>query len=388
MNNIWTIIKKELKKYFTDKRMLISLFLPGILIFCMYTIMGNVISNQVNKEYTEFNISIINEPNEFKTFFNNDKWEVHYNNDLSLEEGKNKLSSKELDLYVVYDEDFYNKMLSYDVSSGLKAPQVEIYYNSANEVSSYIYNIYKTYLNSFESAMFNKFDVNGDENIKYDVDNQEDTSVQIISSLVPFLLITFLFTGAMSICSESIAGEKERGTIATLLITPTKRSEIAIGKITSLAITGLVSALISFLGLILSLPKLMGSDTISLSAYNFTSVIAIFGIIVVTVLLFTTILTLVSTYAKSVKEATSYSTPIMIIVMLIGLSNFMTNQSTTNSLLYLIPIYNSIQSLIEVFSLTINPLNYFITMISNIIYIFIGVYVLTRMFNDEKIMFN
>ena len=286
MNNIWTIIKKELKKYFTDK----------------------------------------------------------------------KLSSKELDLYVVYDEDFYNKMLSYVVSSGLKAPQVEIYYNSANEVSSYIYNIYKTYLNSFESAMFNKFDVNGDENIKYDVANQEDTSVQIISSLVPFLLITFLFTGAMSICSESIAGEKERGTIATLLITPTKRSEIAIGKITSLAITGLVSALISFLGLILSLPKLMGSDTISLSAYNFTSVIAIFGIIVVTVLLFTTILTLVSTYAKSVKEATSYSTPIMIIVMLIGLSNFMTNQSTTNSLLYLIPIYNSIQSLIEVFSLTINPL--------------------------------
>ena len=338
--------------------------------------MGNVISNHVNKEYTEFNISIINEPNEFKTFLNNDKWEVHYNNDLSLEEGKNKLSSKELDLYVVYDEDFYNKMLSYDVSSGLKAPQVEIYYNSANEVSSYIYNIYKTYLNSFESAMFNKFDVNG------------DTSIQIISSLVPFLLITFLFTGAMSICSESIAGEKERGTIATLLITPTKRSEIAIGKITSLAITGLVSALISFLGLILSLPKLMGSDTISLSAYNFTSVIAIFGIIVVTVLLFTTILTLVSTYAKSVKEATSYSTPIMIIVMLIGLSNFMTNQSTTNSLLYLIPIYNSIQSLIEVFSLTINPLNYFITMISNIIYIFIGVYVLTRMFNDEKIMFN
>lgn len=388
MNNIWTIIKKELKKYFTDKRMLISLFLPGILIFCMYTIMGNVISNQANKEYTEFNISIINEPNEFKTFLNNDKWEVHYNNDLSLEEGKNKLSSKELDLYVVYDEDFYNKMLSYDVSSGLKAPQVEIYYNSANEVSSYIYNIYKTYLNSFESAMFNKFAVNGDENIKYDVANQEDTSIQIISSLVPFLLITFLFTGAMSICSESIAGEKERGTIATLLITPTKRSEIAIGKITSLAITGLVSALISFLGLILSLPKLMGSDTISLSAYNFTSVIAIFGIIVVTVLLFTTILTLVSTYAKSVKEATSYSTPIMIIVMLIGLSNFMTNQSTTNSLLYLIPIYNSIQSLIEVFSLTINPLNYFITMISNIIYIFIGVYVLTRMFNDEKIMFN
>ena len=47
MHNIWTIIKKELKRFFTDYRILISLFLPGVLIFFIYSFMGNIINNSV-----------------------------------------------------------------------------------------------------------------------------------------------------------------------------------------------------------------------------------------------------------------------------------------------------------------------------------------------------
>jgi sodium transport system permease protein len=71
------------------------------------------------------------------------------------------------------------------------------------------------------------------------------------------LIIMFLFSGAMSIGPDSIAGEKERGTIATLLVTPVKRSEIAIGKVMSLSIISLFSATSSFIGIMLSLPKLL-----------------------------------------------------------------------------------------------------------------------------------
>jgi len=65
---------------------------------------------------------------------------------------------------------------------------------------------------------------------------------KIIASLLPMLMIMFLFSGAMSIGPESIAGEKERGTIATLLVTPVKRKEIAIGKILALSVLSLISA--------------------------------------------------------------------------------------------------------------------------------------------------
>ena len=388
MNTIWTIVKKELKRFFTDPRMLVSLFLPGILIFVIYTLMGDIMTNVISPKVTDFNIYVVNEPNEFSSFLQVEGWNITLNEEnLSKEEILEKIKEKEVDLYVVYEEDFYSKMMAYDSSSSSRAPQIEIYYNTTKDASGLIYSYYTGLLGNVESSLANKFDINSDPSISFDLATSKDTTVYIISMMLPFLLILFLFSGAMAICSESIAGEKERGTIATLLITPAKRSYIVLGKIISLGITGLASSLVSFLGLILSLPSLMGTS-FDFSAYGATTIILILLLIVVTVLMFTTILTIVSTFAKSVKEATSYSTPIMIVVMLVGLSNFMTTSVVGSSLVYLIPIYNVMQCLVSIFSLSVDYINFTICIVSNVIYIALGVFLLTKMFNNEKIIFN
>lgn len=388
MNTIWTIVKKELKRFFTDPRMLVSLFLPGILIFVIYTLMGDIMTNVISPKVTDFNVYVVNEPNEFSSFLQVEGWNITLNEEnLSKEEILEKIKEKEVDLYVVYEENFYSKMMAYDSSSSSRAPQIEIYYNTTNDASGLIYSYYTGLLGNVESSLANKFDINSDPSISFDLATSKDTTVYIISMMLPFLLILFLFTGAMAICSESIAGEKERGTIATLLITPAKRSYIVLGKIISLGITGLASSLVSFLGLILSLPSLMGTS-FDFSAYGATTIILILLLIVVTVLMFTTILTIVSTFAKSVKEATSYSTPIMIVVMLVGLSNFMTTSVVGSSLVYLIPIYNVMQCLVSIFSLSVDYINFTICIVSNVIYIALGVFLLTKMFNNEKIIFN
>ena len=388
MNTIWTIVKKELKRFFTDPRMLVSLFLPGILIFVIYTLMGDIMTNVISPKVTDFNVYVVNEPNEFSSFLQVEGWNITLNEEnLSKEEILEKIKEKEVDLYVVYEENFYSKMMAYDSSSSSRAPQIEIYYNTTNDASGLIYSYYTGLLGNVESSLANKFDINSDPSISFDLATSKDTTVYIISMMLPFLLILFLFSGAMAICSESIAGEKERGTIATLLITPAKRSYIVLGKIISLGITGLASSLVSFLGLILSLPSLMGTS-FDFSAYGATTIILILLLIVVTVLMFTTILTIVSTFAKSVKEATSYSTPIMIVVMLVGLSNFMTTSVVGSSLVYLIPIYNVMQCLVSIFSLSVDYINFTICIVSNVIYIALGVFLLTKMFNNEKIIFN
>ena len=388
MNTIWTIVKKELKRFFTDPRMLVSLFLPGILIFVIYTLMGDIMTNVISPKVTDFNVYVVNEPNEFSSFLQVEGWNITLNQEnLSKEEILEKIKEKEVDLYVVYEENFYSKMMAYDSSSSSRAPQIEIYYNTTNDASGLIYSYYTGLLGNVESSLANKFDINSDPSISFDLATSKDTTVYIISMMLPFLLILFLFSGAMAICSESIAGEKERGTIATLLITPAKRSYIVLGKIISLGITGLASSLVSFLGLILSLPSLMGTS-FDFSAYGATTIILILLLIVVTVLMFTTILTIVSTFAKSVKEATSYSTPIMIVVMLVGLSNFMTTSVVGSSLVYLIPIYNVMQCLVSIFSLSVDYINFTICIVSNVIYIALGVFLLTKMFNNEKIIFN
>ena len=210
----------------------------------------------------------------------------------------------------------------------------------------------------------------------------------IFSMMMPLLLVMLLFSGCMAVAPESIAGEKERGTIATLLITPTKRSHIAIGKILALSIMALISGASSTLGVVLSLPKLMG-DTVSIdgSVYGLTDYLMLAVVILSTVLVFVTVISIISAYAKSIKEAGTYVTPLMILSMLIGLSG-MFGTAASNTALYLIPIFNSVQSMIGIFSFSASIPNMIVTVITNIAFTGIGVFVLTRMFNSERIMFN
>ena len=387
MSKIFVVLKKELRRFFTDRRMLTSIFLPGILIFIIYSLLGGVVTNMMSQQITDYSIHIENEPTEFSMIFDVSDWNVEKNKEaLTKEEAISKISEGSLDLYIIYEEDFYNKILAYDTTLG-KAPDVEIYYNSTIDSSYALYNYVTTYLSQIEAQLANKFDVNTDLNINYDMATEEDISTKIIGMILPFILMTFLISGAMGICSESIAGEKERGTIATLLVTPVRRSDLVIGKIAALGITTMASAFVSFLGLILSLPKLAGAD-FSIDYYGVGPLAILLLVVVVTALFFTTILTIVSTYAKSVKEATSLSGPLTIIVMVVGMSGMMATSANTNLWMYLIPIYNSIQSFTGILNDSINIFAIIITVISNLAYIGLGVFLLTKMFNSEKIMFN
>ena len=105
--------------------------------------------------------------------------------------------------------------------------------------------------------MINKFDINANADGGYDLASDKDITGKIFSMLFPMLLMTFIFSACTSLAPESISGEKERGTLTTLLVTPVRRSEIAIGKILALSILALLSGLSSFTGTALSLPKLM-----------------------------------------------------------------------------------------------------------------------------------
>lgn len=391
MNKILTILKKELFRFFTDKRMLFSLILPGLIIYLLYSVMGNFMTGMLtaDEDYT-YVVYVENDPDALKSFHEVDLYDIEVRDTSELDQLaiKNLIKNKEADLFIIYEDQFIEKITAFDPNSNEVPPQVQIFYNSTSIESSTIYNYYYSSLDFFESSMTNKFDINGDLETSFDLATKEDVSASFITMLLPFILIVFLFSGCMAIAVESIAGEKERGTIATLLVTPTKRSDIAIGKILALSITALFSATSSFIGLIASLPKLMVGVEFSMEMYGIGTYLAVFAIIITTVLLFTVLLSLVSAFSKTVKEATTYAMPIMIINMLVGISSMVKNGATTNNLLYMIPIYNSVQTLTGLFGLSFNFTHFLITVTSNLVVVGIGIYGLTRMFNSEKVMFN
>jgi len=384
--NIVTLIKKELLRFFTDKRMLFSLILPGLMIFVLYSVMGNMTERltSVEDDYT-YQVYVINQPDELKSLNTVDIYDIELTElDAFDQTILDKISEEEIDLFIVYDENFYDNIIVDDYSGD--TPQVEIYFNSTSNESSEIYSYYMTSLNQIESNLSNRFDINAGSNT-YNLASEDDVSIQFIVTLLPFLLMTFLFSGAMSVSTESIAGEKERGTIATLLMTPTKRSEIALGKIISLSIITLVSAFSSFLGLMLSLPKLLNGASVSINMYGMGTYALLLAVLITTVFIYVVLLAIISAYAKTIKEASSLALPFMLINMLIGISS-MIGISSTNVFSYFVPLYNSVQSIVAILSLEVVPLHLGITIISNLVVVGLGVWILTKLFNSEKVMFN
>lgn len=139
---------------------------------------------------TSFDIMIVNQPEEFKQFDTVAGWTITHK-ETTLSEALAEVKNKTLDLVITYEENFYDKMLHYDASSGDKAPQIEMYYNSASTASTMIYDYYQTVLNAFEATISNRFDINGSPDIVYDLANQEDITIRIFTMLLPFLLIIF-----------------------------------------------------------------------------------------------------------------------------------------------------------------------------------------------------
>ena len=389
-SDLFTIIKKEFARFFGDKRMVFTALMPGLLIYALYSFMGDGMTQMHEPEDNYvYEINVVNMPQSLTLLEEIEEIEITKIETKDADAVKEAIREDEADILVVFPENFDADMLTYDVMTATTpAPNVEIYYNSADTESSAAYSIMRETLNQFEQSLANKFDICQGEK-EYDLATDEDVSAMIISMMMPMLVLMMLFTGCLSVSAESIAGEKERGTIATLLVTPMKRRDLALGKMISLSVFGLMSGLSSFLGIMLSLPNLMGGsglETVKFG-YSVADYAVLFVVIITTTLLIVGMISIVSAYAKSVKEASTMASPLMILVSLVGVTNMMSNGMPTELYWYFIPIYNTVQCISGVFSMDYQMLPVIITCVANFVYSGIFVVVLTKMFDSERIMY-
>ncbi len=384
---IWPVMKKELARFFKDRRLcLTTLLLPGLMIYVIYSFMGDALGSQftVSEDYT-YQIEAIHLPDSVAEMSEELPVQFRSIDPSQQADAMNAVQNQELDLLLIFPQDFDAQVAAYDVSSEAAAPNVEIYYNSAATESSEAYDQVTALLEAHETAIANKFDINRGSGT-YDLVDEQDLAGMTFASLMPMLIMIFLFSGCMAVAPESIAGEKERGTIATILVTPIHRSELALGKIFSLSIIALLSGLSSTIGVLLSMPKLMGGTDISMTVYGLGDY-AMLGLVVLsTVLLLIALISIISAFAKSTKEAQTLIMPLMIIVMVIGVSG-MFGEPTQDPLLYFIPLYGSVQSMAAIFAFDFNMVHTAICVISTLCYAAACIFVLTRMFHSERIIF-
>ena len=398
------ILSKELKRVFGDKKMVFSLFiLPIILIAGIYGMMFFLVDKQkssINEHVSE--VFVQNMPDNFSELMSKHT-ECNINvipAGESADTYKDKLLDGTYDLVVVFPENFYENFKNADATSAL--PDIKTFYNPSEDNSGEARTRFtETYLEEYKQLLLNErfgslnyamvFSVDAD-NPDMIVQDDGKATGKILGTIIPYLITILIFGGAMGLGVDTIAGEKERGTIANLLISPIKRVDIIMGKIAALAIVSVLSAgvyVISFIGSAVVLSKKSGmGEMFSRLSLNFTSVQIVQFVVLLLglVLLYVGIIGFVSLMAKNIKEAQSFIMPVYILVMFAGMITMYSGDVTSGS--YMIPVYNTSVAFKGIFERTITMNQYLTSTIITYAFAGVMVWLMARAMNSEKIMLN
>lgn len=400
---VLAILKKELKRVFSDKRLVFSLFiLPAISIFVVYSLLGQLsskMSSNIN-EHTPV-IYIQNSPESFDQFYNltidKDAFSVKYVDNNKIDDIKKSIKEGSVDLLVEFENDFDAKISSYKTAATL--PEIKTYYNPSEDYSRKSRNQFLAQcLNNYEKDLLTKRFNNINYSKAFAIDSTNSNSIivdkdkekgKLLSRILPMLIGILLFASTMSIGIESIAGEKEKGTMANLLLAPINRNYIAYGKMGGLAILSILSAICSFIGIALSVPFSSSFLPVGGGIPSFTAIqlLQLLLIMVTMVGINVGLVCAISVKAKSVKEASTYVAPVYMLVMIASFSS-MFGSSGASVVKHAIPIYGSIVSISDILTFNLSTQSFLVTIASSLVTALVLTKVITQSFHSEKTMFN
>ncbi|MDB5045097.1 MAG: transporter [Deinococcus sp.] len=228
---------------------------------------------------------------------------------------------------------------------------------------------------------------------------QQQRSGQL-AFLIPLLMLNFILTGAMATALDATAGEKERGTLESLLVSPVRRGEVVAGKLLATTLTALTSACFSVVGFLASglVARLLqrgqsASSTELTQAFGgqlslgFGSALALIGTAISAALLISAVLIALSIYARSYKEAQTYVTPlslaIVIPAVLLQFSDFL----TLGAALYAIPLFGSMLAILDTVRGTVTVSHVLIAIAANLLGAFLLALLARRSFGREEVIF-
>ncbi len=390
MKGFRVVFLKELRRFFTDRRMLIALFLPGVLIFVLYNFLGTFLNNSVNRATTVTNstyvvaysdncgsdtpviVSYFSSYVEINEPTNSVKAETYTL--ANLEDAKQKVLAGEYDVLIAFSDDFETKVLD------TKNNHIDFYYDGGTKKSSAAYSI----LVGCVSVAYDNYWVNmgaDGTTIDANIAGSDFLGAQIMSIIFPMVTTSLLFSTVVSICPDSVAGEKERGTMSSMLLTPVKRRDIALGKAMALIVTSIASGLVSFIGISASIPRLMAGSSFYLPAWGYTLLALL---VVSTLILFVSVGLLVSTLGKSTKEVSSYLGPLTVIFLVVAIIPAIVD--TTSIGFAFVPFLNIVSCMSTLLTGQVPVAFFCITIGVSALVAGILIFVITKLFESEKVM--
>lgn len=403
---LWTLIKKELLDVFRDKKTVIMMLVVPIILYPLIFVGAMQVVAMISSNMEEQNYRIAVEAEDDGAF-------VHK----LMEKSAENADAEEGDAYTLTVYDAWSMDSEPDFMAQLGEESIDVYVTGEVRDGKMEYDVY--YLSSVTNSVYARdivTDIFDDfrkemteekirqagldvheilEPVVYetnDTASNEQSLGSIIGSILPFMLIVSLLMGTMYPAIDTTAGERERGTLETILTLPVTNRQLIVSKFITVASIGIISALLNILsmsGIAFYVYQIMDLETgtQSFDIIRFVPAILVCILSIFAFSLFISAVTMcVTSFAKSYKEANNYITPLMLAVMFIGYIGFIPNIEFTQTMA-MVPVANICMLIKNILVFKINYASIALVLLSNVAYAVIAILFLSRIYDSESILF-
>lgn len=395
MKRMRALFKRELTDILRDKKTLIMMIVVPIILYPllivgMTLLMSSIMSSQAEKTY-------------LVAFENDETLSGHIGR--ILEEEQEEIGYR---LEIVEEDDCEEALEAEEIDAFVRAEtdgSISLCYLSAKDRSTTAVSALNDAFEIYREELREKNirDVGLDAELllnpisfeREDYSSTEESIGNLIGSMMPFLIVTVILLGAIYPAIDVTAGEKERGTLETLLTLPVTNFEMIMSKFLAVSCIACVSAVLNIFSMGGAMAFLVSSSLSSAANMNieihyetfipgilFTLVVMIFFALLVTAVCMCTCV-----FAKNFKEANNYVTPVMLIFMFGSYAAMIPDLELTTQTAA-IPIVNVALLVEGLFQFHYNYGLFAIVLFSNVAYSLLAIMVLGKIYNSEEVLFS
>ncbi|HKW13474.1 MAG TPA: ABC transporter permease [Candidatus Krumholzibacteria bacterium] len=324
MRVIFTVFKKEMVDTLRDRRAIVLMIVLPLLLFpTIFRVMVTVEKRQAAKASAKkLRVACINDGNASRFMEMLKERDDAVVVSVARDHVTALIQADSLDGAFVFASGFD------DTVAEMKPGRLDFYFKSTGD-REIIQNRLKETVDKYEKELLDErfkrleLDQTIVEAVKVEPHNVASVQERVggtVGGFLPYMFILFCFIGAMYPAIDLGAGEKERGTLETLLTAPVNRLHLLLGKFGVVVASGLMSAAVSLSGLLFAIKQShdlpQGFLDVLLRLLGWHSILLLLSLLVPLTIFFAGVLLSVSLTARSFKEAQSMISPLNIAVIM------------------------------------------------------------------------
>lgn len=210
----------------------------------------------------------------------------------------------------------------------------------------------------------------------------------LLGMFLPYIMIIMLLTGASTVAADLVAGEKERRTLETLLVSSAARQELVFGKYLTIITLAMVNVMVNLFSISFSLKFMLANAAADMSGVQMpiSAIFILLAAMIPLATFFAALLLSISTFSRNMKEARTYEQPILWVAMMMAMVSFLPAVEMSN-LMALIPVVN-IALLFKAVMINEYAMSHlFITIFSTLLLDVVAVWMTVKLFTTESVLF-